>query len=169
MVGSGARMGNNTKKLRSCMFGHKRIPSREGGIEVVVEELSTRMVKLGHQVTCYNRGGHHVSGKEFDGERLHEYKGVKLKTVPTINRKGLTAVSSSFFAALASAFGRYDVVHIHAEGWQIRCRTHSCGRPSSHVLDSKAIWKAGCCDNSRFGLAAGKMEERIWLQIHSLG
>ena len=121
MVGSGARMGNNTKKLRSCMFGHKRIPSREGGIEVVVEELSTRMVKLGHQVTCYNRGGHHVSGKEFDGERLHKYKGVKLKTVPTINRKGLTAVSSSFFAALASAFGRYDVVHIHAEGPAAMC------------------------------------------------
>ena len=121
MVGSGARMGNNTKKLRSCMFGHKRIPSREGGIEVVVEELSTRMVKLGHQVTCYTRGGHHVSGKEFDGERLHEYKGVKLKTVPTINRKGLTAVSSSFFAALASAFGRYDVVHIHAEGPAAMC------------------------------------------------
>lgn len=121
MVGSGARMGNNTKKLRSCMFGHKRIPSREGGIEVVVEELSTRMVKLGHQVTCNNRGGHHVSGKEFDGERLHEYKGVKLKTVPTINRKGLTAVSSSFFAALASAFGRYDVVHIHAEGPAAMC------------------------------------------------
>lgn len=121
MVGSGARMGNNTKKLRSCMFGHKRIPSREGGIEVVVEELSTRMVKLGHQVTCYNRGGHHVSGKEFDGERLHEYKGVKLKTVPTINRKGLTAVSSSFFAALAAAFGRYDVVHIHAEGPAAMC------------------------------------------------
>ena len=121
MVGSGTRMGNNTKKLRSCMFGHKRIPSREGGIEVVVEELSTRMVKLGHQVTCYNRGGHHVSGKEFDGERLHEYKGVKLKTVSTINRQGLTAVSSSFFAALASAFGRYDVVHIHAEGPAAMC------------------------------------------------
>ena len=29
---------------------------------------------------------------------------------------GLAAVSSSFFAALYSAFGRYDVVHIHAEG-----------------------------------------------------
>ena len=29
---------------------------------------------------------------------------------------GLAAVSSSAFAALYSAFGRYDVVHIHAEG-----------------------------------------------------
>lgn len=106
--------------LKIAMFGQKRW-SREGGIEVVVEELSTRMVKLGHQVTCYNRGGHHVSGKEFDGAKLHEYKGVKLKTVPTINGKGLAAVSSSFFAALASAFGPYDVVHIHAEGPAAMC------------------------------------------------
>ena len=113
-------MAENTKKLRIAMFGQKRW-SREGGIEVVVEELSTRMVKLGHQVTCYNRGGHHVSGKEFDGEKLHEYEGVKLKTVPTINGKGLAAVSSSFFAALASAFGPYDVVHIHAEGPAAMC------------------------------------------------
>lgn len=57
-----------------------------------------------------------MSGKEFDGAKLHEYEGVKLKTVPTINRKGLATVSSSFFATLASAFGRYDVVHIHAKG-----------------------------------------------------
>lgn len=113
-------MGNHAKRLCISMFGQKRC-SREGGIEVVVEELSTRMVKLGHQVTCYNRGGHHVSGKEFDGAKLHEYEGVKLKTVPTINRKGLAAVSSSFFAALASAFGRYDVVNIHAEGPAAMC------------------------------------------------
>lgn len=69
-------MANNAEGLSLCMFGLKRF-GREGGVEVVVEELSTRMVKLGHQVTCYTRGGHHVSGKEFDGERLHEYKGVK--------------------------------------------------------------------------------------------
>ena len=53
-------------KLKIAMFGHKRIPSREGGIEIVVGELSTRMAELGHDITCYNRGGHHVSGKEFD-------------------------------------------------------------------------------------------------------
>ena len=30
-------------------------------------------------------------------------------------------MSSSFFAALYSAFGRYDVVHIHAEGPAFFC------------------------------------------------
>ena len=106
----------NKKKLKIAMLGQKRIPSREGGIEIVVEELSTRMVVLGHQVTCYNRKGHHVSGKEFDDSASSEYKGVRLKSVCTIDKKGLAAMSSSFFASLKAAFGRYDVVHFHAEG-----------------------------------------------------
>lgn len=103
-------------KLKIAMLGHKRIPSREGGIEIVVEELSTRMVEAGHSVTCYNRSGHHVSGKEFDGGSRKEYKGVKLKSVFTINRKGLAAMTSSFFGAICAAFRKYDVVHFHAEG-----------------------------------------------------
>lgn len=104
------------KKLTIAMLGHKRIPSREGGIEIVVEELSTRMVQNGNSVICYNRSGHHVSGKEFDGNALKEYKGVKLKLVYTINRKGLAAMTSSFFGALCCAFSKYDIVHFHAEG-----------------------------------------------------
>ena len=32
------------EKLSIAMFGQKRIPSREGGVEIVVEELCTRMV-----------------------------------------------------------------------------------------------------------------------------
>ena len=103
-------------KFKVAMFGHKRIPSREGGIEIVVEELCTRMVEQGNEVTCFNRAGHHVSGAEYDKTQQDEYKGIRLKTVPTIDKKGLAAVTSSFFAALCSAFGKFDVVHIHAEG-----------------------------------------------------
>lgn len=103
-------------KLNIAMLGHKRIPSREGGIEIVVEELSTRMVKLGHKVTCFNRKGHHVSGSEFDGNQLSEYRGVKLKQVWTLDKKGLAAMTSSLSAAIKAAFGKYDVVHFHAEG-----------------------------------------------------
>ena len=102
--------------LSIAMLGHKRIPSREGGVEIVVEELSTGMVKTGHNVTCYNRSGHHISGKDFDGENVKNYKGVRLKNVLTIDIKGLAAMTSSFFAAIRCAFSRYDVVHFHAEG-----------------------------------------------------
>lgn len=112
----------NTKKLNIAMIGHKRIPSREGGIEIVVEELSIRMVQCGHHVTCFNRSGHHISGKEFDkSKRLDNYKGIKLKRVFTINCKGLAAVSSSIVAATEAAFGKYDVVHFHAEGPAFMC------------------------------------------------
>ena len=104
------------KKVKIAMLGHKSIPSRQGGIEIVVEELAVRMAALGHQVTIYNRSGHHVSGKEFDQKKLREYKGIRMKYVPTIDKKGLAAVSASFFAAVAAAFGKYDVVHFHAEG-----------------------------------------------------
>lgn len=104
------------EKFNIAMLGHKRIPSREGGIEIVVEELATRMVEQGNQVTCYNRSGHHVSGKKYDTSKLKEYRGVNLKTVPTINRRGLAAMTSSLTAALCAAFGKYEVVHFHAEG-----------------------------------------------------
>ena len=105
-------------KIRLAVFGQKRL-SREGGIEIVVKELCTRMAQNGCDVTCYNRAGHHVSGAEYD--KTIEYDGIRQKVVPTIEKKGLAAVSSSFFAALCSAFGRYDVVHIHAEGPAFFC------------------------------------------------
>ena len=103
------------KDLRIAVFGQKRL-SREGGVEIVVKELCTRMARQGCQVTCYNRSGHHVSGAEYDDIDNTNYEGIRQKYVPTIEKKGLAAVSASAFAALYSAFGKYDVVHIHAEG-----------------------------------------------------
>lgn len=108
------------RKLRIAVFGQKRL-SREGGVEIVVKELCTRMARQGCQVTCYNRSGHHVSGAEYDDIDNTNYEGIRQKCVPTIEKKGLAAVSSSFFAALYSAFGKYDVVHIHAEGPAFFC------------------------------------------------
>ena len=109
-------MKPTSEKLNIAMLGHKRIPSNEGGVEVVVEALCARMAALGHSVTCYNRAGHHVSGAEYELAAGSVYRGIRLVTVPTLERKGYAAVVSSFFAAVRAAFGKYDVVHIHAEG-----------------------------------------------------
>ena len=98
------------------MIGHKRIPSREGGVEVVVEELSTRMALLGHDVTVYNRSGKHALDKSKRCDNLKEYKNVKIKKVFTIDKKGLAAVTSSFFATIKTLFSKANVVHYHAEG-----------------------------------------------------
>lgn len=75
------------EELKITMFGHKRW-SRDGGVEFVVKELCTRMAQLGCEVTCYNRFGHHVSGAEYDDVDKTKYKGITLKCVPTIERRG---------------------------------------------------------------------------------
>lgn len=96
--------------MKIAMFGHKQIPSRNGGVEVAVTELSTRMAALGHGVTCYNRGG-----------KPGQYEGVSLRGVPTLPWKGVNAVVSGFFAALCSALGDAQVVHIHGVGPAFFC------------------------------------------------
>ena len=107
-------------RLRIAMIGHKRIPSREGGVEIVVEELAVRLAERGHCVDAYNRYGHHVSGKKYDDEYGWKgrkfYKGVRVYIVPTFQRSSLNAIVYSFLATLRALFGRYDVIHYHAEG-----------------------------------------------------
>ena len=104
--------------MKIAMIGHKRIPSREGGIEIVVEELSTRLIQMGHSVTAYNRMGRHVSDKNADLEahKLKNYKGIRIVHVPTPQNKALNAIVYSFFATVRAVFGNYDVIHFHAEG-----------------------------------------------------
>ena len=75
------------RDLRIAVFGQKRL-SREGGVEIVVKELCTRMAQQGCQVTCYNRSGHHVSGAEYDDIDNTNYEGIRQKSVPTIEKKG---------------------------------------------------------------------------------
>lgn len=106
--------------LRIAMIGHKRIPSREGGVEIVVEELSVRMAQKGHRVEVYNRYGHHVSGKKYDDEYGWKgrkyYKGVRVRIIPTFQSSSLNAIVYSFLATLRALFTKYDVLHYHAEG-----------------------------------------------------
>jgi len=126
--------------MKIAMLGQKKVPSRSGGIEVVVENLSTRMVKKGQKVTLYNR-------KE-DKNNLKNYKGVKIITVPTIKKKGLAAVSASFFATLFASLNNFDVIHIHAEGPAFFCWLPKIFRKkvvvTIHGLDwQRDKWKSG--------------------------
>ena len=103
--------------MKIAMFGHKRIPSREGGVEIVVEELAKREAALGNDVIVYNRKGHHVSGSKFDVDNNSSHlKNVKIKTVFTFQNSKLNAIVYSLLSAIRVSFSRCDVVHIHAEG-----------------------------------------------------
>ena len=104
------------KNLRIAMIGHKVVPSRRGGIERVLTIMCPLMIKKGHQVTCFNRSGDKVENEYVKTVKGKKYRGVQLKKVITINKRGLAAMTSSFSAAICAAFGKYDVVHFHAEG-----------------------------------------------------
>ena len=131
--------------MKIAMLGHKRIPSREGGVEVVVQELATRMAK-NHDVVCYNRRGKHTLDKQQKLNNSKNYKGVKIKKVITIDKKGLAAITSSFFATICILFSKADIVHYHAEGpcawmWIIKFFSKKKIIATIHGLDwQRAKW-----------------------------
>ena len=102
--------------MRIAMIGHKRFGSREGGVEVVVTELARRMAALGHEVTCYDRSGSDVMTGEATDARERVMDGVRVVPVRTVDKKGLAALSSSYFATKVAIKDRPDVIHYHAEG-----------------------------------------------------
>lgn len=108
------RKENKDKKI--AMIGHKRIPSREGGVEIVVDEIATRLTRRGYHVDAYNRSGYHVSGKQFDEKRGKIYNGIRLLTIPTFKSSSLNAIVYSVLATFRALFGNYGVIHYHAEG-----------------------------------------------------
>lgn len=95
--------------MKIAMIGPKRIPSREGGIDVVVGRLSQELVERGQDVTVYVR-------KKKGIQSPKDYRGVRVKEVFTIDKKATDALVSSFLATLRGLWGKYDVLHFHALG-----------------------------------------------------
>jgi len=102
--------------MKVAMVGHKVVPSRRGGIELVLTSLCPLLAEAGVEVTCYNRSSDKVENEYVGTVENKMYRGVKLKNAWTINSRGVSAMVASFTAAICAAFGNYDVVHFHAEG-----------------------------------------------------
>lgn len=95
--------------MKIAMIGHKDFPSRSGGVEVVVYELSTRLAKLGNEITVYNR-----TVKWFS--KGGNVEGVQTRPAPTFKKESLNAMVSSFTGTIKAAFRKYDILHFHAIG-----------------------------------------------------
>ncbi len=100
--------------MKIAVVGSKGIPATWGGIERHVEELSTRFVKRGHEVTVYCRPYYTTTKDKF-------YKGVRLKRVPTLKTRSLDAITNSFVSTLHAMAGSYDIIHYHALGPSALC------------------------------------------------
>ena len=115
--------GNSVQKeaRRIAMIGHKCMPSRDGGVEVVVSNLSLHLSEIGYDVTCYNRTSRQMKRQKKTAPVPREFQGVHLIWTPSVDRRGLAAMSSSIIATVMAAFSRFDLVHYHTEGPCVLC------------------------------------------------
>ena len=95
--------------MKIAMIGQKGIPSKSGGIEKYVEELSKRLVKMGHQVDVFCR-------PHYTKNELSEYEGIRLIHRPSINTKHLDAIVHTAICSFESLFKSYDIIHYNALG-----------------------------------------------------
>ena len=112
-------MRNSPKRI--AMIGHKFIPSRDGGVEVVVGNLAPHLAEMGYDVTCYNRTNNQFKKLRKKKPLMREYRGVHLIWTPTVDHRGLAAMTSSVFATVMASFSRLDLVHYHTEGPCVLC------------------------------------------------
>ncbi|MFA5129496.1 MAG: glycosyltransferase family 4 protein [Patescibacteria group bacterium] len=98
--------------MRIAMIGCKGIPAslaRGGGVERHVEILSTKLVRMGHDVTVYVRPYANPRGNT-------SFKGCHLVTLPSIRTKYLDAWTHTFVSLCHAITQKYDVIHIHGVG-----------------------------------------------------
>ncbi|MFA6393751.1 MAG: glycosyltransferase family 4 protein [Patescibacteria group bacterium] len=96
--------------MKIAIIGQKGIPAVSGGVEKHVEDLSVRLVKVGHEVIVYTR-------PNYTDKALKEYKGARLVSLPSIPTKNLDAISHTFLASLDVIFRRkVDIIHFHSIG-----------------------------------------------------
>src|ERR671938_58856 len=91
--------------MRIAILGTRGVPASYGGFETFAEQLSTRLAARGHEVTVYCRS-HYVSPRQL------EYRGVRLKVLPTLRHKYFDTVLHTFLSALHATGGRYDAALI---------------------------------------------------------
>ena len=102
--------------MKVAMIGHKVVPSRRGGIENVLTCLCPLLAEAGVDVTCYNRSSDKIENEYVDMVVDNKYRGVTLKKAWTIDARGISAMISSFTAAIIATFSSFDILHFHAEG-----------------------------------------------------
>ena len=91
--------------MKIAILGTRGIPANYGGFETFAEELASRLVERGHQVTVYGR----TNNIQYQGST---YKGARLVLLPTIPHKYLDTVAHTFLSVLHVLFRDVDVVLI---------------------------------------------------------
>lgn len=81
--------------MHIAMIGTRGVPARYSGFETAVEEVGSRMVENGHEVTVYCRK---QEGQDDPGKT---YKGMKRITLPAVRSKTAETLSHTAFSTAA--------------------------------------------------------------------
>jgi glycosyltransferase involved in cell wall biosynthesis len=95
--------------MKIAMLGTRGVPASYSGFETCVEQLGSRLVKRGHQVTVYCRS-HHIRYTE------PTYRGMRLVRLPTIQNKYLDTIFHTFLSTLHGLGQGYDVAMMFIVG-----------------------------------------------------
>lgn len=113
--------------MKIAFIGQKGIPAKQGGVERHVQELSTRLVAAGFDVTVYSR-------PHYARANRRTYRGVHLVHLPSLNSKHLDAISHSLFATLHAIWHSYDIIHYHGVGPSLLAWLPRLLAPRSRVI-----------------------------------
>jgi glycosyltransferase involved in cell wall biosynthesis len=89
--------------MKIAILGSRGIPVSYGGFETLAEELSTRLVKRGHEVAVY-------CCAPYSGTSEGSYKGVKRIVLPTIRTKVLEKPVYAFLSLLSSSARNFEIL-----------------------------------------------------------
>jgi len=91
--------------MKVAILGTRGIPSGYSGYETFAEELGVRLVERGHEVTVYAHKG------VFPPEaRQKDYRGVKLRYIPSLRGKNTSQISHSLLSSLLVSLTDADIV-----------------------------------------------------------
>src|SRR5262249_40583245 len=89
--------------MKLAIVGTRGIPANYGGFETFAEQLATRLVARGHDITVYGRSN-------YIRYPYDTYKGVRLAILPTIATKHLDTVTHTFLSVLHAIPRRFDCI-----------------------------------------------------------
>jgi len=124
--------------MRIAAFGFRSLPPTDGsaGADKFVQELLPRLVERGHKVLAYNRKYRNAYVP------LEEYKGVKIKSFTTVNKKGFDTLVHSFKCTWdIIAHNTADVVHIQNGGNSIWALPLRLFRKKVFISQDGVDWK----------------------------
>ena len=96
------------KRLRIGFLGARGVVGTYSGIETYYEEVGSRLVERGHEVTVYCRN--------YFTPPLETYRGLKVRRLPCIQGKHIETMSHSLLGTLDCLLRPFDIMQYHAIG-----------------------------------------------------